>query len=235
MVDNLENRFEAVITILDHSLNNKLTNLYKKCNTPISLLTPGFGSAKSKIYDILGYGGRKKIVALSLQTKKTAEQFMTKLHHEIDLCKPGTGIVCSISLSSISSVLKQTIEEAEANTEMGSEKMPATDQHHLIISIINSGFFEQVMDAAKKAGAEGGTMIHARGLGSHEAVKYLGITIQPEKDLVLIIAPDNKKKAIMESITKEVGLNTAGNGICFSLPVTNVVGLDAKVENFDIL
>lgn len=83
------------------------------------------------------------------------------------------------------------------------------------------------MTAAKKAGANGGTVVHARGLGSKEAMKYLGITIQPEKDLILILTPKDKKSAIMESIMHEVGLNTAGTGICFSLPVDHAIGINA--------
>lgn len=86
------------------------------------------------------------------------------------------------------------------------------------------------MEAAKTAGATGGTLIHARGLGAKEAVKYLGITIQPEKDLVLILAPREKRHAIMESITHEVGLNTPGKGICFSLPVNQAIGMEAGLD-----
>ena len=87
------------------------------------------------------------------------------------------------------------------------------------------------MEAAKAAGATGGTLVHARGLGSKEAIKYLGITMQPEKDLVLILAPADKRHAIMENITREVGLNTPGKGICFSLPVNSARGLEALLDN----
>jgi nitrogen regulatory protein PII len=104
--------------------------------------------------------------------------------------------------------------------------LTSKEAYHLIITIVNSGFFDQVMEAAKKAGARGGTVVHARGLGSKEAKKYLGITIQPEKDLILILTPKEKKLAIMESIMHEVGLNTAGNGICFSLPVDSAMGIN---------
>lgn len=113
---------------------------------------------------------------------------------------------------------------------MGSEEMSLTpkEPYHLIVAIVNSGFMDQVMSAAKKAGANGGTVVHARGLGSKEAVKYLGITIQPEKELVLILTTKDKKLAIMESIKHEVGLNTEGTGICFSLPVDSAIGM--KIE-----
>ena len=151
------------------------------------------------------------------------------------LSVPFTGIAFTINISSISSVLSKICIQAEENLKLGSEDMTYTSKepYHLIVTIVNSGFFDQVMETAKKAGASGGTVVHARGLGSKEAKKYLGITIQPEKDLVLILTPKEKKLAIMESIMHEVGLNTAGTGICFSLPVDNAIGVGAIIDNFD--
>jgi len=230
-----ENRLEALLTILDYGLKDRLTDALKACQMPITFITYGLGTAKSVIYDILGYGGPKKIIALTLQTSKMAHNFVEQLSQVIDFSKPGTGICCSVSLTSVSNVVSNILGQADHNLEMGSEEMPTTPEHkfHLIVSIVNSGFFEQAMDAAKKAGATGGTLVHARGLGSKEAVKYLGITIEPEKDLILIVAPQEKKRAIMESITKEVGLTTPGTGICFSLPINHLSGFGAGIDNID--
>ena len=63
----------------------------------------------------------------------------------------------------------------------------------LIITIINRGFSEDVVDAAKSAGAQGGTVLHARGTGVHEAEKFFGISIQPEKEMVLTLVPSGIK------------------------------------------
>ena len=237
MVDSSMTRLETLITIVDYGLGDVLSNLYKKSNMPILLLTHGYGSAKSAIYDILGYGSPKKIVSVSIQTKDMSNYIMKQLHNKINLNKPGTGIACTISLSSISNALSKTLIQANENLKIGSEDMALTSKepYHLIITIVNSGYFEQVMEAAKAAGATGGTLVHARGLGSKEAVKYLGITIQPEKDLVLILTSQEKKLAIMESIVHEVGLNTAGKGICFSLPVNNALGFESGIDNINEL
>jgi nitrogen regulatory protein PII len=81
------------------------------------------------------------------------------------------------------------------------------------------------MDAAKEVGATGGTVVHARGLGSHEATKFLGISIHEDKELVLIIAKKENKKSIMENICKATGLSSPGKGITFSLPVDEQMGL----------
>ena len=97
---------------------------------------------------------------------------------------------------------------------------------HLIITITNEGFAETIMNAAKKAGATGGTTINGRGLDTENIIKFLGISIEPEKDIVLILTEDNKKNDIMNQILEVGGLKTPGAGICFSIPVDHVVGLD---------
>jgi len=95
----------------------------------------------------------------------------------------------------------------------------------LIITIVNRGFDDVVMDAARSAGATGGTVLNARGAGVHEAEKFFGISIQPEKDLILILAKREDKKQIMHAIRNEVGLNKEGRGLSFSMPVEDVCGI----------
>lgn len=97
--------------------------------------------------------------------------------------------------------------------------------YELILTIVNRGFADLVMDAAKKAGASGGTIVHARGTGIHEAEKFFGIIVQPEKELVLILAAREEKNSIMTAICTHAELKDVGKGICFSLPVDQVVGL----------
>lgn len=98
-------------------------------------------------------------------------------------------------------------------------------KYELIITVVNRGFADLVMDAAKSAGATGGTILHARGTGIHEAEKFFGISIQPEKDVVLILTERDSKNPIMQAIKKEAGLDKAGRGISFSLPIDDVLGI----------
>lgn len=228
-------RLDALITIVDSSLEDIVTGVFKSSDFPMLLLTHGRGSAKSDIYEILGYGGPKKTVAINVQTHNMTKYLLKKISDRINFGKPGTGIAFSICVSSVSSVLSRICVEAEENLKIGSEDMATVSKepYHLIVTIVNSGFFDQVMAVARKAGANGGTVIHGRGLGSKEAQKYLGITIQPEKDVVLIVTPKDKKLEIMESITREVGLNTAGTGICFSLPVEHAIGVGIMLDGID--
>ena len=237
MLDSSELRLEALITIMDKELDDVLIDLYDDNKTPFVLLTYGHGTAKSRIYEMLGYGGKMKIVSISIHTNRMSNFIMDKLNEEIDLSRPGTGIVFTISLSSISGVLSKICTKADEIIKIGSEDMSVTakEPYQLIMAVVNSGHFEKVMEAAKDAGANGGTLVHARSLGSKEAAKYLGITVQPEKDLVMILAPQEKRLAIMDSIITATGLNTEAMGSCFSLPVNSIMGMEAALDNFDEL
>lgn len=94
-----------------------------------------------------------------------------------------------------------------------------------VFCIVNTGFSDSVMDAAKKAGASGGTVITARGTANSEAEQLFKITVQPEKEIVMMLVPAAIKDDVLHALYKEVGLSTAGQGIAFSVPVDKAVGL----------
>lgn len=104
-------------------------------------------------------------------------------------------------------------------------------RHEAIFCIVNSGYSEAVMDAAKKFGARGGTVINARGTAGKEAETFFHITIEPEKEIVMILIPTEIKDAVLRALYEEVGLNTPGQGIAFAVPVDGVVGIAPKAEN----
>ncbi len=101
-------------------------------------------------------------------------------------------------------------------------------QHELIICIVNDGFSQKVMETAKKYGARGGTIAFARGTASKANEQIFGISITPEKELLMILVPKNLKAKLMQAIYEEDGLHTAGQGIVFSLPVDEVMGLQTE-------
>ena len=107
-------------------------------------------------------------------------------------------------------------------------------KHEVIICIVNSGFSEAVMDAARELGARGGTVIRGRGTANAEADKLYGIAIQPEKEIVMILVDSAIKNDILHALYKAVGLQTPGQGIAFAMPVEDVVGLaEAPITTFD--
>jgi len=97
-------------------------------------------------------------------------------------------------------------------------------QNELIVCIINDGFSDIVMTAAKNAGARGGTIFHGKGTGNKDIEKFFGISITPEKEVVFIIVKQEQKDDIVNAIYKEAGLDSKGQGIIFTLPVDDFVG-----------
>ena len=98
-------------------------------------------------------------------------------------------------------------------------------KHEVIFCVVNTGFSDEVMDAARKFGARGGTVIRARGTANTEAEKLFNIAIQPEKEIVMILVESKLKNDILHALYQAVGLNTPGQGIAFTMPVDDVVGL----------
>ena len=100
--------------------------------------------------------------------------------------------------------------------------------YELIVCIVNAGFSELVMDAAKEVGARGGTVIHAKGTANKDAEKYFKITIKTEKEMVLILVSQEIKDKVLHAVYQSAGLKTDGQGIAFSMPVDNVVGISSS-------
>jgi nitrogen regulatory protein PII len=100
-----------------------------------------------------------------------------------------------------------------------------SERFELIISIINQGFSDELMDAARSAGAQGGTVFHARGTARKEEEKFYGISIQHEKEIVAIVARKAQRRAILDALQGACGRNTQANGVFMALPVEQSVGV----------
>ena len=97
--------------------------------------------------------------------------------------------------------------------------------YQMVICIVNAGFSSMVMDAAREAGARGGTVIHGRGTANREAEKIFRIVVQPDKEIVMILVNNEIKDAVLMAIHRKAGLETDGQGIAFSMPVDRTVGI----------
>lgn len=98
-------------------------------------------------------------------------------------------------------------------------------EFELIIVVVNANYSEIAMDAAREEGARGGTIVHARGTGTKAMEEKYGIIITPEKEMILILTKKEDRDRILNSVYKAVGLATDGQGIAFSVPVSDVVGM----------
>ncbi|MCD8209559.1 MAG: hypothetical protein LUC31_01930 [Coprobacillus sp.] len=98
--------------------------------------------------------------------------------------------------------------------------------YEVILAIVNAGSSEVVVNAARSAGANGGTILHGRGSLTPEAAEELGLAISPDKEVIMILVKVEIRDAVLQAINEVAGLQTNGNGIAMSLPCTDVVGLN---------
>ena len=136
------------------------------------------------------------------------------------------GIAFTVPVSSIGGRRELTfITEGLEFTQSGEESELKGTKQELLIVIGNRGYSEQIMDAAREAGATGGTVIHANGTGMKRAEKFFGISLASERELILIVSATGKKNMIMQTVMKKAGLETDAKAVVFSLPVTDTAGL----------
>ncbi len=105
------------------------------------------------------------------------------------------------------------------------------NNYEIIFCIVNAGFSETVMEASRECGAGGGTVISARGTASKESEQVYNISIEPEKEIVMILVKKEIKENILHALYQKVGLQTPGQGIAFSTPVDDVIGLSENKIN----
>ena len=216
------------ITIADKKKTDRIIKVFKKNNVTNSCSINAKGTASDSLLSYFGLDDVKKNVVLTIVPEILETKIMYNLHNKLELYKPGNGICFSLKITSASRYLSSMYENItipKENYIMENEK-----EYELIILIVSEGYASIAMDAAKRVGAGGGTLINGIGLGSSEATKFLGITIEPEKDVVLVLVEKSEKRKVMEEMTREVGLSHEGRGICFSIPVDNVVGLKENIN-----
>ena len=103
-------------------------------------------------------------------------------------------------------------------------------RYDLILVGVNHGSVNTVMDAARAAGARGGTALHARRVGYEDGENLLGFSLQPEKEIVAILTPRAQKHEIMFAINRASVISTEARGILFSMPVDDMMGLQAPIQ-----
>ena len=100
-----------------------------------------------------------------------------------------------------------------------------TDNHEVIFAIVNSGFAEDVMDVAREQGVRGGTILNARGVAREKEAAFFGITIQQEKEILMMVVEKDIKDKVLNALYSQMGMAKKAKGIAFSLPVSDVAGL----------
>lgn len=212
-------------TIVDRKIINKYMDLYRENDLHVMYLTLGAGTVANEIMDYLGLESREKAVSFSVLEEETWKKVKKQLEKKLKIDAPGGGIAFTIPLSSVGGkkVLQFLLENQEYIKEEESSLQNTT--HELVVAIAEQGYTELIMEAAREAGAYGGTVVHAKGTGMKAAEKFMGVSLAAEKEMVFIVVKSEQKNDIMQAIMQKAGLNSKAKAITFSLPVTDTAGL----------
>lgn len=215
-------------TITDRRSLGDFIELFKANNVEIGNISYGRGTATYDVLNYLGIEDHEKAIFTSIVTKPSYETIKEGLINELDIDVPGNGVCFTVPLSSIGGKRELSYLLDGQVVKKGKESVMKDTNYELIIAVTNYGYNAKVMEAAKKAGARGGTLLHGRGLGLKQSQKFLGVSLVSEKELLLIVTKTSDKNNIMKAIMDEAGIESDAGTICFSLPVSDVSGIKTK-------
>ena len=210
------------IAVLDRDKSREMGSLFQEAGLPTSMTLFGRGTATREHLILSGVEARDKAILCAVSDAAQAKQLFKLARRRMQIDIPGNGIIMNIPLKSVAGgrtlafLTDSAVKEGRPNTNF---------QHELIIVIMNEGYSDFVMDAARSAGAGGGTVLHAKGTAGGRDQGFFGVTLAEEKDMVYIVAYADQKAAIMRAISEKAGPGTKAGAICFSLPISSVIGL----------
>ena len=211
-----------IIAITDHDRGEAMGSLYHAAGLHLILSMPARGTATSEHLAIYGLDATEKCVIAAVGSAQEADSLIRSAKRKLFIDIPGNGVMLTVPLKSVAGA--RTLAYLTDNREMGGK--PSMEfAHELIVVILNEGYSDFVMDAARSAGAGGGTVLHAKGTGRSRAESFFGVSLADEKDVVYIVAYADQKAEIMRAIQEQAGPGTKAGAICFSLPISAVAGL----------
>ncbi len=221
--------FQLLVLITNPKLAEKATRIFRRSTLPVQYRLNAEGTASSEIMDMLGLGSIDKCILMSTVPKALGDSMLSRLRAELHLGTINSGIAFTLSLTGLNKQLMRMLTKIdEENTSHSIRKVGnsmSDTQYALIVATVNIGFSGDVMDAARAAGASGGTVIHSRWIGNQEAAVSWGLSMQEEKEIVLILSDTEKKVEIMSAISEKCGMRSEAKGIVLSLPIDAVMGL----------
>lgn len=220
MKNDLEQKeYELIYVIVNFGLGSKVVKYAKENEIFGGTIFLGKGTVNNRILELLELSEIRKEIVIMLAEQTIVAKFLDKFSKKFKLDKPNHGIAFS---SSIIDVLGKNQCKCSGKRKDGGVE---GTMYNSIYVIVDKGKAENVITAAKKAGARGGTIINARGSGIHETSKLFSMDIEPEKELVLILADINLTDEITYNIKKDLKIDEPGNGIIFVQSVNKTYGI----------
>ena len=214
-----------MMAITKRSVEGQLKEIYKRNGLEVTFGTLARGTASNEILDCFGLEATEKLIRLAVVTDRMWRNIKGDMEQKLQIDVPGTGIAFLVPISSVGGrKVLECLTDGQGFEKEEESRMKDT-VYELIVVIANYGHTEEIMDAARKMGAGGGSVIHAKGTGLEKAEKFLEVSIVDEKEILFIVAKAADKNGIMKSIMEHAGMNSKAKSVVFSMPVTDTAGL----------
>jgi len=230
MIDLLKNCQKLILTIVSRSKTSKVVkaSMRKRAEGATILHGEGTGIERCKTFWGIPLEPENDII-FTVVSDEHAEDVLDIISKSVKMSKPGNGVAMILDITRFTGAVHLHKKEQKP-IDQPLKSMDITAQFELIVTIVNKGFCEEIIEASREAGAAGGTILHGRGTGVHEHAKLLSFTIEPEKEVILTLVPQKVTDRVLESIVKAGELDKPGKGIAFVLDVEKVLGINHLLE-----
>ena len=224
-------RLYLMITITNRVASRRFVEFYQSFGASQILSALGRGTASDDTLSMLGLEATEKAALFSVVTPEKRDFLFDRLLDTMQITTPGNGIALSLPLSSIGGVTAlryltagQLTGDPLKSIEKEDLPMQQNPDYTLIVAIANRGYTDLVMDAAREAGAPGGTILHAKSSGG-DGGKFFGMTLAEEREMIFLVVPTAQKNPVMQSIMAKAGMESKAQSLVFSLALDSVAGL----------
>lgn len=213
--------YEIIYVIVNYGMGSNVLHKAKEYGIPGGTIYLGKGTVNNPILKFLSLHDQRKEIVLMGADKNTAKFALEKLNKDFNFKKSNHGIVFTVSTLSMLGIRSY---EKNDNSDCNIKRGEKTNMYQIIITIVNKGKAEDVIEAAKEAGSKGGTIVNARGSGEKETEKLFNMEIEPQKEMVMILSKIDVVENIVKSISSKLDIEKPGNGIIFVQDVYQTYG-----------
>ncbi len=208
----------TLLSIVQQGKGKRLIKELSNLKIPMNFQTVGLGTAPTEMMDIFGLGTHDKDVVISIGAEDNVRDMLANFGENFQSHSKYGGLMIVLDVSAAGRLLNEILNFGNQN--LNKEFAPMKNEHHnnLIVISVNEGYSESVMQAARKAGATGGTVIKGRLADSEQFTEFVNTEVDGDREILFILAPTKVGAQIMADVNRDFGLTSAANGIIFAVP-----------------
>ncbi len=226
-------RTKLMISIVNRGEETNLTDALGEEARLLHYTFLGRGTARSNILDYFGLTALEKSIVATVIPASMEKRLLTVAVETLRLYLVGNGIAFTVPLTALSALIANAVTTDVPNqktTAKGGKKMNV--QYELIAAVYDQEFSDAVLEAARGAGAVGGTLLNARTLSAEGVEQFIGVRISHESEILLVVTEKERRNDIMQAIRDRAGLKTGGRAIVISLPIDALVGIGTVSDEY---